>query len=475
MSFAEYDRYDALGLAELVRKKDVSAVELVDEAVTRAEALNPKLNAIVFKAYDMARDAAKTPVEGVFGGVPMFLKDMRAHCIGMMTRSGSRFMPEVISQFDSTLVTRYKKAGLIPLGKTNVPEFGVLPTTEPKLYGAAHNPWSLGRSTGGSSGGSSACVAARIVPLAHATDGGGSIRIPASACGLVGLKPSRGRISQGPDAADSLSGLSIDNAVTRSVRDTAAMLDLSCPPDYGDPYFAITPEGSYLEGIARAPKRLKIAIATKAFDGTPFDPQVTEAVLKTAKLCEDLGHVTEEAMPDIEYVQAKLAFMTLWATNAAYSIELLSRTFNKTPSLENLEGMNFNLYERGKQLLGMQHIWALQTLYKAARIFGKFHETYDLWLTPVLAELPLKLGSVDVDATDVVSAFQPLMNYIPFTALQNASGQPAISLPLHMSKEGMPIGVQFVARSGDEMTLLKIAAQLEQAAPWADRRPQFKE
>src|ERR1700744_335265 len=249
MAFAEYDCHDGLGLAALVKKGSVTVLEVVDEAIARAERLNPKLNAIVFKDYERARDAAKamTP-HGIFAGVPTLLKDMRAAATGMPTRSGSRMMPAIPSDHDSTLVARYRANGLIPLGKTNVPEFGIVPTTESLLYGAAHNPWNLDYTPGGSSGGSAAAVAAGIVPIAHSTDGGGSIRIPASNCGLVGLKVSRGRITQGPDASDSTSGLSVDNVVTKSVRDTAAALDMTCGVDYGDPYFAIPPEGSYLEG-----------------------------------------------------------------------------------------------------------------------------------------------------------------------------------------------------------------------------------
>ena len=474
MGFAEYDRYDAIGLADLIRTKKITALEALDEAIARTEKLNPKLNAVVFKAYDLARDAAKANPQGALGGVPMLLKDMRAHCKGMVTRSGSRFTPDTPSEFDSTLVTRYKEAGLVPFGKTNAPEFGLIPTTESKLWGPAHNPWKLGYTTGGSSGGSAAAVIAGIVPIAHATDGGGSIRIPASCCGLVGLKVSRGRITQGPDAADSLSGLSVDNLVSRTVRDTAAVLDLTSAPDYGDPYFALQPNESYLEGIKQKPKRLKIAIALTAPDGPPFDAQIIAAMKNTAKLLEGLGHIVEEAMPEFDFMMTKLAFMTLWGTNGAYAIETLMRLTGKTPSLDNLEGLTFALYERGKSITGMQHIWALQTLHRAARAAAQFHETYDVWLTPTLAQLPFAHGSIDRDETNVERAFIPIMNHVPFTSLQNATGQPAINLPLHMSEEGLPIGLQFVGRSGDEMTLLKLAAEIEEAAPWIDRRPNME-
>ena len=472
MSFAEYDRHDALGLAALIAKKKITAREAIDEAIARAQKLNPVLNAIVFEAYEQARDATKgRGPRGPLAGVPMLLKDMRAGATGMPTRSGSRMIPPIPADHDSTLVARFKAAGLVPLGKTNVPEFGILPTTESQLYGPARNPWDLTRSTGGSSGGSAAAVAAGIVPIAHATDGGGSIRIPAACNGLVGLKVSRGRITQGPDFADSTSGLSVDNVVTKSVRDTAAALDLVCMPDYGDPYTAPEPEGSYLEGIRRKPKRLKIALSMKDLRGAAFHADVQAALKKTAKLCEDLGHGVEEATPPMDAEETTRAFMTLWATSTAYAVEGLARATGIKPSLDVLEGLTFGLYERGKSIPAIQQIWAQQTLYRYARVAAAFHERFDIWLTPTLATPPMKLGVVDTAETDVERGFAPIMNYVPYTAMQNATGQPAINLPLYWNKDGLPIGVQFVARYGGEMMLLKLAAELEKASPWAQRRP----
>jgi amidase len=474
MAFAEYDKHDALGLGALVKQKKVSASELVDEAIARAERINPKINAIIFKAFDAAREAAeKNASDGPFSGVPMLLKDMRAGALGMPTRNGSRMMPPIPADHDATLVTRYRAAGLIPLGKTNVPEFGILPVSESRLYGPARNPWNLDHTPGGSSGGSAASVAAGIVPLAHATDGGGSIRIPASCCGLVGLKVSRGRITQGPDNADSTAGLSVDNCVTRSVRDCAAMLDISSPPDFSDPYFAPPQQGSYLDGIQSEPKRLKIAISTSNYNGAPFHPDVAQAVQKAAKLCEQLGHTVEEAKPSVNSEEMTMAFMVLWATASAFGIEILTRLTGQKPSLENLEGLTLALYERGKSIPAVQQIWAQQTMYRVGRMMGKFHEQYDLWLTPTLALPPLKIGTIDIDEQNLETAFAPIIDYVPFTATQNATGQPAINLPLHWNSQNLPIGVQFVARNGGEMTLLQLAAQIEQAQPWFDKRPQI--
>jgi amidase len=476
MAFKEYDQYDALGLAGLIAKKKISPREAVDEAIARAERLNPRLNAIVFAAYDRARDAAKGKLpKGPFTGVPTLLKDMRAGATGMPTRNGSRFMPKVLADHDSTLVARYRAAGLIPLGKTNVPEFGILPTTESKLYGPAHNPWNLDHSTGGSSGGSACAVAAGIVPIAHATDGGGSIRIPAACCGLVGLKVSRGRITQGPDFADSTSGLSVDNVVSKSVRDTAAALDASCGLDFGDPYTAPPPEGSYLDGIKRKTKRLRIAVSYKALNGKALHPDVVAAVKKTAKLCESLGHIVEEKSPPLDPGVLTPAFMTLWAANVAYGLEGLARATGIAPSTDVVEGLTFGLYEAGKRITAIEMMAAKQSMDRAARAMVQFHETYDVWLNATLGAPPIKLGIINVDEQNPPLAFAPILDYVPYTAMQNATGQPAIQLPLNVNKAGLPIGVQFVARYGGEMTLLKLAAELEKASPWADRRPNLKD
>jgi amidase len=468
MSIAEFASFDALGLAELIRKKKISAREAVEEAIARAERLNPKLNAIVFTDYDRARDAAKGKLpKGPFTGVPMLLKDMRAAATGMPTRNGSRFMPPVKSDHDSVVVARHRANGLIPLGKTNVPEFGILPTTEGKLYGSAHNPWNLDHTPGGSSGGSAAAVAAGIVPIAHATDGGGSIRIPASNNGLVGLKVSRGRISQGPDAADSTSGLSVDNVVTKSVRDTAAAMDYSCALNYGDPYFAPPLEGSFLEGIKRKPKRLKIAVSYKDLNGKAQHPDVTAALKKTVKLLESLGHIVEEKTPALDNQALTPAFMTLWATNSGAGVAQLAQIHGRQPTLDDIEGITMALYEQGRSITAVQHIAAQQALFRAGRVMAAFHETYDAWLTPTLGAPPLKLGTIDVMEQNIEKAFAPILDYVPYTAMQNATGQPAINLPLHWNEDNLPIGVQFVARTGNEMLLLKLAAELEKAAPWA--------
>jgi len=470
MSFAEYGRFDGLGLAELVARKEVTPAELLDEAIARAERLNPALNAIVFKDYERARAAAKSSVpQGRFAGVPFLFKDIFALVAGTPTRQGSRFFPPFPADHDSYLTARFKRAGLIGFGKTNVPEFGLLPTTEGKLYGPAHNPWNLAHSTGGSSGGSAASVAAGIVPLAHANDGGGSIRIPASCCGLVGLKPSRGRVSAGPDLGDAVDGLAVDLCVSRSVRDTAAALDVAAGLEPGDPYCAPPGPASYLEAAKARPKRLRIGFATKKHDGKTLHPDCLMAVEHAASLCAGLGHHVEEASPALDQAMLVPAFTAIWCANLAAIVDFLARLTGQAASMDNLEGLTLGLYEAGMRVSAAQYLQAKMALNQAARAAAKFHQTYDLWLTSTLGAPPIALGTLDIDERDPERAFAPLIDYVPYTAMQNVTGQPAINLPLFWSDAGLPIGVQFVAPYGDELTLLQLAGELEQAQPWAER------
>jgi amidase len=475
MAFSEYDRTDGLGLAERVAKREVTAAELLEEAIARAEKLNPALNAIVYKDYERARQAVQGPLPaGPFAGVPFLFKDIFAMVQGTPTRQGSRFFPAFPADHDSYLTTRFKKAGLIAFGKTNVPEFGLVPTTEGKLYGPAHNPWNLAHSTGGSSGGSAAAVAAGIVPLAHGNDGGGSIRIPASCCGLVGLKPTRGRISCGPDLGEAVDGLAVDLVVSRSVRDTAAALDVAAGYESGDPYTAPPAPASYLQAAKEKPKRLRIGFATKKLDGTPLHADCLAAVEHAAKLCAGLGHEVDEASPDLDLAMLTPAFMAIWTSNLTAIVDLLARLTGQTPSLDNLEGLTLGLYEAGKRVSASDYLLAKMTLNQAARGAAKFHQSRDLWLTATLGTPPVELGVLNMDERDPQKAFAPLIDYVPFTAMQNVTGQPAINVPLLWNSAGLPIGVQFVAPFGDELTLLPLATELEQAEPWFGRYAAIK-
>ncbi len=469
VAISEYVELDGIGLAELVTSKKVKPSELVEEAIARAEAVNPKLNAVVFADYERARATALSRLpKGAFTGVPFFLKDIFAFAEGMPTRQACRFMPAFPSDHDSLLTARFRAAGLIMLGKTNVPEFGLVPTTESKLYGPCHNPWNLAYSTGGSSGGSAALVAAGVVPLAHANDGGGSIRIPASCCGLVGLKPTRARTSYAPDFGDIVDGLAVDLVVSRTVRDTAAALDAVAGNIQGDPYWAPPPD-NYLQGMKRKPNKLRIAFSTRKLDGSPLHEDCLAAVRAAAKLCADEGHEVEEASPDLDQAMLIPGFMALWGANLAAGIDFLGQMTGRTPTAEDFEGLTWGLYEAGKQVSASQYLIAKGIMGQATRNAAKFHQTYDVWLTATLGTPPVKLGTFDMEERDPQKSFAPLIDYVPFTAMQNVTGQPAINLPLHWSKQGLPVGVQFVGRYGDELTLLQLAGELEQAAPWAER------
>jgi len=427
------------------------------------------LNAIIYKDYERARQAAQTPVAGPFAGVPFLLKDITLLAEGTPTRQGSRFFPAAPADHDSHLMTRFRSSGLIAFAKTNVPEFGLVPTTEGKLYGAAHNPWNLGHSPGGSSGGSAAAVAAGIVPMAHANDGGGSIRIPASACGLVGLKPTRGRVSAAPDQADGVDGLAIEFAITRSVRDSAALLDAVAGNAPGDPYSAPPAPASFAAAATQSPRRLRIAFATHRFDGTKVHPDCAAAVEHAAKLCAQLGHHVEEASPKLSPVLTADSFAVLWCSHLASLIDFLARTTGQTPGPDNLEGLTLAYYAKGKAFSASHYIQAKMILNRVTRGVAHFHQRYDLWLTPTLGEPPWKLGRFNPDRNDIDAAMGEFGAYVPFTPLQNITGQPAINLPLYWNSDSLPIGVQFAGAFGDEATLLQLATELEQAAPWAAR------
>ncbi len=338
MPFREYTSYDGLGLAELVAKGEVTASELVEEAIVRIEKHNPTLNAVIYKIYDEARGTAKNQVapgsDGRFPGVPFLLKDILGDCKGVPTTSGCRFFAGLPAPFDAELVVRYRRAGLIPLGKTNAPELGILPTTEPQFYGPSRNPWNTLHSTGGSSGGSAAAVAAGIVPIAHANDGGGSIRIPAACCGLVGLKPTRARNPLGPLFGDLMSGLVSEHVLTRTVRDSAAVLDCTAGPDVGDPYWAPPPERPYLEEVSRDPGRLRLAYWSRTFPGEPVHPDCVAAVEKAARLCEGLGHEVAEGAPPVDMDQISGALRVLFASNAMAMINLMALVTGRKPSPE---------------------------------------------------------------------------------------------------------------------------------------------
>ena len=468
----EFAFLDATAQAELVRRREVKAVELVDAAIDRIELLNPTLNAVVTPMYEQARLAdARQLREGPFVGVPFLLKDIVASYGGVPMTLGSAFLRKFVPRGDSELVARQKRAGLVILGKTNTPELGLLPTTEPRLFGPSHNPWDVNRTTGGSSGGSAAAVAAGLVPMAHASDGGGSIRIPASCCGVFGLKPTRARNPLGPGFGDMMGGLVVEHAVTRSVRDSAALLDATSAPDLGDPYWAPPPERPFLQEVGAPPGRLRIAFTTTALTGVPVQADCVSAVHDAAALCDSLGHELIEAAPAVDAQLMARTFMTLWASGCASTIDGAASAIGQTPTPDWFEPSTWALYEMGRRRTASDYLLAVTTLQRIARDVARFFVSYDVWLTPTLAEPPVPLGTFDSPPDNPLRGQSRAASFMPFTPICNATGQPAMSVPLFWNAEGLPIGTHFVGGFGDEATLFRLAAQLEAARPWTNRRP----
>ena len=492
-SFSDYGKYDGLGLAQLVRKKEVEPSELVEEAINRIEKLNPQLNAVIHKMYDLAREAAEGDLpDGAFRGVPFMLKDLLAAYAGVPMRSGSRFHQDFVPDHDSEIVRRFRVAGVIVVGKTNTPEYGLVPVTEPELFGPSNNPWNLTRTTGGSSGGSAASVAARMVPLAHGNDGGGSIRIPASCCGLFGLKPTRGRNPLGPDLGEAWHGLACDHVLTRSVRDSAAMLDATAGPDVGAPYYATAPSRLFLDEVGVDPGKLRIAFTAKPFLGDFVHEDCVKGLEMTVKLSEELGHEVVEAAPQIDGKAFARAFLTMVCGETRADVEEAEALFGRKASSRDFEPGTWAVGLLGKRLRAAEFSRAIRLLQRSARQIGQFFEDYDVLLTPTLAMPPVVTGSLQPEPVEafamkllgslnaggllkalggIDASADKVYKFMPYTPLANASGQPAMSVPLCWNDEGLPIGMHFVGRYGDEATLFRLAGQLEQARPWFDRTP----
>jgi amidase len=464
---------DATAQADLVRRKEIKPIELVEAAIERIERLNPKLNAVVTPMYEQARAAAKGKLPaGPFTGVPFLLKDLGAMYAGVRQTSGSAFLKDFVPDHDSELVIRQKRAGLVIVGKTNTPEFGILPTTESYFLGPARNPWNTNHSTGGSSGGSAAAVAAGIVPIAHANDGGGSIRIPAACCGLFGLKPTRARNPLGPDFGDMMNGFVAEHAVTRSVRDSAALLDATAGPDLGDPYWAPPQERPYMEEVGAKPGKLRIAVMTEAPTGVPVHDDCKKAVLEAAELCAKLGHKVNEATLDVDAAALNQAFIAVFTGGgAAFMMQAFALVTGQTPTPDQFEPLTWAVAEMGKQQTAPDYVLAVTMLQRVSRDVARFMVDYDVLLTPTLAEPPLPLGTLDSPPENPLQGLFRAGEYVPFTPICNVTGQPAVSIPLYWNSDGLPIGTHFIGRFGDEATLFRLSAQLEREKPWADRRP----
>ncbi len=487
MSVPEYGSYDALGLAELVRAKRVSAGELLEEAIARAERANPHINAIVCRRYDEARAAAQAGLPGgPFAGVPFLMKDLGPALAGSPMTSGSRYFRDYVPAVDDEFVTRVKAAGFNIFAKTNTPEFGLAPVTEPALFGPCRNPWDLERTTGGSSGGSAAAVAAGIVPMAHGNDMGGSIRIPASCNGLFGIKPSRGRT---PTVGGVVGDANADLAISRSVRDSAALLD-AVRVERGLAYGAPPFDGRYLDEVARGPRALRIAVIAEPMLGKQIDPECTLAVRRAVELCERLGHHAEVAAPHgIDYRAVAHSIILIFAANVGWKMHAANPVGAKLRAGD-LEPATWAMLVISEVLSAVELTTAVEEQRKLARVWDEFLTRYDVAIMPTAAAPPVRIGELALTKSEVAQIevlarlrsgplirkaaeeiAKTLFDWIPYTPIFNLTGQPAMSVPLHWSAGGLPVGVMFAARLGDEATLFRLAGQLERAQPWNERRP----
>lgn len=464
----EYAGMDAVGLSELIKKKQAKPIELVESAIDRNRKVNPLINAVIAEMFDEARSLAEqVDLSDPFAGVPFLMKDLEFYA-GAPYTGGSRLLQHFLCPTDSVLSSRIRRSGLITIGKTNTCELGIQPITEPELYGPTLNPWNLSFTAGGSSGGAAAAVAAGIVPMAHASDGGGSIRIPASCCGIFGMKISRGRNPRNPDTL----GLGVSHCVSRSVRDSAALLDATHGPGLGDPYIAPSPSQSFINEAATPPGRLRIGFLSTTFDGKPIHPDCRNAVVDAAKLCEDLGHHVEEVSLAINVEAFTDAFTVLWYQMVTLGITSLPALVGKVASEEHFERLTWEIGQAGAKYTGVETLTAMSYMQQLAGTMARFFIDYDLLLTPTLSKPPVKIGEL-VYKGDLEEYSRLANGWVPYTPLANATGIPAMNVPLYWNEENLPVGVQFFAPYGDEATLLRLAGQLEEARPWAGKLPPF--
>jgi len=467
----DYEHYDGLGLAELVARGEVTALELLESALERLEK-HRELGAVPIQMIDEARRTIANGVpDGPFAGVPFLLKDLHVLYEGAPTTFGSSLFVDFVADHDSELVTRYKGAGFVAFGKSASPEFGITATTESRLYGPTRNPWKTSHSSGGSSGGAAAAVAAGILPVANASDGGGSIRIPASCCGLFGLKPTRARTPMGPDAGEGWAGMSTQHVVSRSVRDSAAALDATHGPAPGDPYAAPPPPRPYLEEVGRDPGKLRIALQTDTFNGAPTHEDCRAAAEHAAQLCRELGHEVTEARFEVDAQEFGEATGAVISSNLRSTVMDRAAQLGRALEPDDIEPMTYAMVMNAENVSGETYARSVRTIHRVGREFAAFARDFDIWLTPTMATPPLPLGVIGLDMKDPAATIAGLDRSIGFTQLFNATGSPAASVPLYWNADGLPVGAQLVGRFGEDGALLCLAAQLEQAQPWFDRRP----
>ncbi len=462
--FKEYKEYDALGLSELLKKKEVSAKELLEEAIFLTETLDPLINAVPQKHFELAKAQAETDLKGPFFGVPFLLKDLHSSLEGTITSDGSRSSAKNVADFTDTLTQRCLDSGLVIFGKTNSPEFGLTVTTEPVLFGPTRNPWNLNHSAGGSSGGAAAAVAAGIIPMAQATDGGGSIRIPASCCGLVGLKPTRARTPRGPKVFEGWAGQSIAHCVSISVRDSALLLDATSGPEIGSPYHAPYQKDSFLSSLEKDPKNLKIAYIVP--ESISIDAEVKDVMTKTFSILESLGHSVESKSIDLPTDEIMTTIAAVISSSLANKIDEMEKQIGKNLDNTMLENVTLQMQKNGKEVLAKDYIQAVKTNHKIGYEVEKMFLDYDILLSPVLAKPPVEIGNIDLNTTDFVDYAEKLSTYTPFTGIFNQSGHPSISLPLYRTPKNLPVGTMLTASFGNEALLFGLARQLEVAEPW---------
>ena len=470
--FKEYEDHDAVGLAELVARGETTPEALLEAAIERVEARNGAVNAVTNKLYDRGRRAIADGLpDGPLKGVPYLLKDLGASLAGCPTTRGCRFFEDVVPAEDSEHVKRLKRAGMVIFGRTNTCELGLSLTCEPQLHGATRNPWDLARISGGSSGGAAAAVGARMLPAAHASDGFGSIRAPAACCGLVGLKPTRGRNTMAPYLGEGSGGLSTEHAVTLSVRDSAAILDATCGPGAGDPYSAAPPERPYLEEVATDPGPLRVAFTSRTPNGAAVEADAMRVLNETARLAADLGHRVEEADPSIDGEAIVPTFLTLMGVNTVVNLSS-HPSAGRAAREDEVERITWLTAKLGEATSSADYVRATQTMHRLGRQMADFHRDHDLLLTPGFATgAAVELGWLDMMMEDVHEYWRRVFHFSPFTVWFNQTGQPAVMLPIGESADGLPVAVQAVAPYGDERTLFRFAAQLEAARPWFHRKP----
>ncbi len=478
MIFKEYSSYDGLGLAELVRRGQVSPADLVDSALDAIERLNPQVNCVVQQLGSVGRAEIKRGLpQGPFRGVPFLVKEFGMHFKGMISSHGSRLGAGIKYENDTALMKRCQQAGLVTIGTTTTPEMAFNANSEALIYGSTRNPWNLDYSVGGSSGGAGAAVSSGMVPMAHANDGGGSIRIPAACNGLVGMKPTRGRTPTGPDLGIFLWGLAIEFAETRSVRDSAALLDAVAGPDDGYFYTAIPPKRSFLAAAMTPPGQLRIGVVDRLPGSKPIAREIKTRLTDTQKLLEDLGHICEPVRIDYDADAFNESTIRLWAVTLGYFMEQFAAITGRKIGPKTTEAVTLEIYRFAKSLKALEMEWAMSAQNAASRAVGAVMRDVDVLLTPGLGRDVAKLGELNQNAPDLDMIGwwnHIILDYASFTPLFNTTGQPAVMLPLWQAKSGLPLAMQFVGRLSDEETLYSLAGQLEQALPWAGRRaPNF--